>query len=137
MNVILGLDVFRFLVAMFGVLWTSLELHDTVLDRRVLKKSGLNGAKLLVANSNVQNEALRLTLQFIFLFMATMGLISPLPTGGKIKLVAAYRLLFIVQTGILTWKSYIDRHVRYELLHHWLHEATLQRRRKTDEVHHA
>lgn len=123
------LDIIRFLVAGSGVLFTSLELHDVMADKRALIRSGRNGSTLLVANNNISNEWLRLLVQVCLLGSAIVAVGWPADIHNpQVVPMSVHRILMILGTIFLTTKSWKDRHVRAALKEYWHREGERKRR---------
>jgi hypothetical protein len=131
------LDCLRLIVALFGAGFTISELHDSILDRRVLAEAGVNGPRRLVANVNISNEALRLLIHVIFTMIAFNVLMWPTPFTAPMPVPLINRVGLIVATIALTVKSYSDRRMRASIALEWLkeHNRTSFRRRASDRHH--
>jgi len=137
-KVVLVLDILRFMIAAFGTLAGSLELHDTFIDQKEVRESGKNGPRLLIVRTSISNEALRLVVHLIFLEFAITSLAAPLPAVvWNLHPIPALvnRILQIVGTICLTVKSYTDRYVRARLREYWNDAQEPNNRRISDRKH--
>ncbi len=129
-EIIVGLDIVRFLVALWGLLYCSLELHDVIADKNINVRNGVNGIRLAVANNNIQAEQLRLILHCIFIVLAASSLMWPMvdPDGLHLwpRRLVSDRLFLISGTMVLTRKSWLARDARKRILEY------SKRRRVTD-----
>jgi hypothetical protein len=133
LTVILIVDVVRFLVSCAGTAFSALEWIDTVNDKRINIRPGINGVRLNVAINNIRMEMLRFMLHLIFMWTAVSSIVWPFShaaycgvPGALPKRLVTDRLLMIVGTLILAMKSWLARRTRKDI------EDSSRHRRITD-----
>lgn len=133
-------DIARWILSAVGVVTSLGECWDTRVDYLTLVRANLDGARLVVAKTNMTNEALRAIVQVLFLLMATLTLIWPpeyTPAylfGANGWLPFLNRAAMIIATLCLTTKTLMDRSSRKTLLEFWVNaqrsEGPVERRKQ-------
>lgn len=121
----------QLLGALVGMGYNTYALVQAHRDARALLASGVNGTRKLVANSNIQQELLRLVVQLLLVVIGITSVILP-PPNPDVPMVfvwgaAITRSVLLIITFLIAFKSWLDVRDRRTLLRLWLAE---QDRRK-------
>lgn len=131
LEVLLWVDVLRFVIVIWGGMYTFLELRDTYTDRQLLRRRGLNGPLKVVAESNIRHEQLRLLIHVLFLWTAVSSILWPADqTHPHVVRLIFDRFALIMASIALAVKSWLSRVQREDLLKYEI----AQKRRVTDRL---
>lgn len=117
--------------ALVGMGFNAYALMQAHRDASALIASGVNGTRKLVANSNIQQELLRLVVQLLLVIVGITSVVLPPPNpdvpmifvwGGLIT-----RSVLLLITFLLAFKSWLDVRDRRTLLRLWLAEQDRRR----------
>lgn len=115
------LEVVVFLIATVGMSFNLLGLYHALRDKKDLIRHKLNGPRTLIANSAIQQETLRLTVQILIMAMSFVHLLYPPPPptmryDGMWDGMVYDQILMIGITALLAVKSILDYSERQRLL---------------------
>lgn len=112
--------------AVLGCVFTVAGLRNAVGDSTFLAESNANGAKRLIATSNVYWESIRLSVQVLFVVAGVTSVITAPPPAliDTFEVgVTVNRLCLMGASFLLALKSYLGQRERVVLVKLWLRDT--------------
>ena len=116
------LDFVWCVIALSGAAYSARELNDTIIDRRVLAQSGLNGPRRVIATANMSMGWFRCVALSLLSVASLLQVLIPIEFQYPVvpwKL-AVFRSALIGVTICLASKSFIARNARAQLMAYWM-----------------
>lgn len=117
-------EIFQLVAAIMGVVFTCWALWDAFCDYQAVLESGLNGDRKDIAQSNIEQEALRVLICLLLVVWGVISVLNPPPNPPESefpeleRIVETGRYLVSAVTAIVMVKSALDRRDRRRLLNH-------------------
>ncbi len=115
------------LAALVGLGFTLWMHRDAMGDRRLLRRSGRNGSRLLVANALIRWERLRAVKMLLFLAVGLAAMTREDPPQVLTPVVVLYSALALYVPVSNVWGSVRDRQDRARLLGYLEREEAAKR----------
>ncbi len=109
-----------FVISLFGVRWSNLEVQQSKKRLTALALARMNGARQKVAKTLLHETLLRRRIQVLIVFFSGASICFLWFDLEWMRHLARLTVLAIV--CLSTYKSYISRHERMELIEEWEHE---------------
>jgi hypothetical protein len=128
------------LLAVVGCTVSAVLVVSAIGDKSALKASKLNGARSVVANSNLRNEAMRMFLQLSFLGIGVRSLLlAPNPSSTDEGSLWVGILFIVIELGLVSFSAFDlrDKHNLYRYFEHEHEHQTEKEEKHTHDVPHA
>lgn len=116
MHTMSPIEVVWTLVALAGSYYSAYNLHDARIDWRIVQERRINGARRIVARSNMRREWVRLWCLLACLVIGVVALLSPPSEPSQQPLRAALAAVALIALEVLlTYNTWEDRRARLVL----------------------
>lgn len=116
----------QLIMAFVGCTLTFFGLRDAYRDSTFLAETGTDGAKRLIATSNVYWEMIRMAVQVLFIIAGVTSLLTAPPPALDATLeigVTVNRLCLMASSFLLMLKSFLGQRERIVLIKLWLRDT--------------